>query len=690
MYHTFSQFDPPNNDIPQQRRAPSQAGTQAASPSPQPAPFAHSAIHSPISSSGLCSPMAQGQRNSPAWDIERQLAAQGHGQVNNAQPRLPNDDSQWAGVFTAAPPSTRPRPRMRPVPPPEEDDLPTVGALMQLLREQPLPALTRASAVVHPSHSQGKRLSQPIHLAPSPSDSSSQPIEFAPSQDNYLAQGPLFAQYPLGPPGSTQYPLVQTRQGDWVPNLGSLPTSPGLAIDLMTPSASVGPQESNPSVPPSPNAQQQRRAAKGKAVDPKEKASKSKSAPRKRKANANKAAGSSTKRARTSKDAGMTASDISDTERADLDVPMDNFEEDEQEEGEDHGEGTVGQSQRIPEFLQKMILQWYTKPEHWDEVKNDSNKAIKQLVGLTAKYEVKAKTILDFLGREHRNYALYHRMAMKTGGGKDNLVTEEDMKDRYKRLGMEKTFDYWMKYGESWKFELFHAVSWESDDVCKFSHFDSVTSTASDDEGTSKRSSSKGKGKKKSRATDSGSDTERGSPIARTKRGNFQVIGVIVEGMESLAVTRSRQADVSEKLYQLEVQKSKNDEAAQKERLTLDQRSQGIDNYLKLVGNLNHQDELVSLVARRFLIQLSNEIAPLPEQPAPIAPAPALPVSALAPVPIPSAPVPSANTTPTTSLAATPTAEVTSTSEVQELSATADSSTKPIASGSGCSLPSLV
>ncbi|KAG8725384.1 hypothetical protein FRC09_000595 [Ceratobasidium sp. 395] len=681
MYHTFSQFDPPNDNNPEQRRAPSQAGTQAASPSPQPAPFARSAVHLPISSSGLRSPMAQGQRESPAWDVERQLAAQGHGQPNHVQPRLPNAESQWAGVFTAASPGTCLRPRMRPVLP-EDNELPTVGTLMQLSCQQPPSTITRASTVVHPSHSQGECLSQPIHLAPSPSDSLSQPIEFAPSQDNNLAQGPSFAQ-----------------QGDWIPDLGSLPTSPGSTIDLITPGTSVSPLESGSSAPPSPDTQRQSRAAKGKSVNPKEKASKSKPKPaaNKRKANGKKAG--SSKRARTSKHADMTASDVSESERVDLDVPMDNFKEDEEKNGETNGETngeeSVASSQRIPVVLQKTMLQWYT--ERFQENRNDWPGSVKMLE-LLVKGELTHKQISDWLSRECRHYVNYNRMVMKTGGGRDDFVTKEEMESRHERLNIENSFEWWMDYRESWKFKMFHAVrltelysAWDSDDVRKFANFNSTTSTASDDD-DKKRSSSKRKGNKKARDTSSGSETER--KLSRTKRADRHVFGVIVTGMESLAVNWGRQTDVSEKMYKLEVQRSKNKEAARQDCLTLDKRSRGIEDFIKVVSNLNHEDQLVSSVARRFLVQLNEDMAPPPEQPAPLAAAPVPDVSAPAPAPAPvepiaSSPVPSANT----SLAAESSAVAASepavaTSATQE--SVASSSSGPVISGSGCSLPSLV
>ncbi|KAG8728644.1 hypothetical protein FRC10_004732 [Ceratobasidium sp. 414] len=685
-----SQSAPPSQ--PAQPPTPLQTRSQSAT-SPQPPPFSQNsmsaqlaaALSSPTTRSVPRSPASSHGNGSPASHVpEPQSGAQGLTHEVAPQPRLPNADSQFASAFLPqnSSPTLRiqihPRPRMCPAP--SDEDLEAA----QLIQCESVPQVDMASNPVHPivnlthgsqllsgtsvdpcyapnsvapgpSHPQGERLSQPLDLT-----KDSQSLE--PTNDS---QPTLYSQVPG--PSFAGYLVVTTSMGETMLFI-EIPSSPAATLNLVTPHTSVPPAKSSA---PSPNPQS--RAQKGKGIAPGEK--RLKLPAKKRSATGNREG--LKKHQRTSKHAKGAASALSESDRAELDIPMDDFDDEQEDEGKGEGvsdgEGedtTAGKasgthSQRLSPELKHQMLSWYFSPELYNGHKNNHLKAHKELRTII-RDALGDKQIRNFLEHEYGRYKMYYQIVMKTGGGKDDFATKEEMKSHYKALNVEHTFDYWMRYGESEEFHVIHKVAWDSEDVRKFRHLDSITSTVSDDEATShasrddhEPSSSKHKargGKKGAKAADvdSGSETEHGPSVVRTtrsKQGDLPMISVIMKGMDGLTITWDRQTDISWKLYDLEVRKVQSQEDAQREQHTLDTRSRLISDFVQLSGQISHPDHLVSSVAQQMLVKLGQDIGSLPGSAAPAAPAAAQPPSVVnlddqgAPPPInpPSEPVASSS-----------------------------------------------
>ncbi|KAG9081867.1 hypothetical protein FS749_007323 [Ceratobasidium sp. UAMH 11750] len=673
-FHTFSLHDPPMQATspppPAHPSAPSPAHSTPMSISLSPLPHSSSLrniLDSGAPAGGLAQlpPAAQGPLtgdyvpqsfapssnvvspvHSQSWDCESPLPAE----LSGLGPRLPSANSQWADPFL--PPRSRIRPRMRPVPVDDDDDeLPEPRLLFGgQPTHQSNPALSHladiALAQYHgvPPQSgiSGPVLEAPFYPAAArpqpPVDISrlSQPIDFIlPSQSTPGAQS-----QPAVPPAGQP-----SASGGHVAVI-EIPSSPAPStgtIDLITPSpashASTPAAPASPSPAPTPT---RGRKAKGKQVDPGERAApkpkpSAKATPRS--SNKKPAKGKSTSK--------KGARERSESERAALDVPLEassdsdagSAMEVEMDPEAGPGLGSSRTTNRISDDIKFQILTYWFDPETYAQHRKEQPKYINELL-LLLRGAIKKKTLEDFLRRQRTKYFLYHRLIMKTGGGKDDRVSQEEFERRHAAFGTENTLEYWMGYGDSREFDIIHNVLWDAEEVCKYRHMDSVTSTSSDNDALTGStpdddagSSNFAKGAKKSRKRrheGSGSETERESTRRGTKK-DTQVIALISTGVNDLVVSRERGTDILERQLELEIRKEAREQHTQDAKLALETRSSQISDFIKLSGLVGNANPVVAAHAEKLLGQLDMNLVSLP---APYVPAPPAPNNPTVSVPL--------------------------------------------------------
>jgi hypothetical protein len=153
---------------------------------------------------------------------------------------------------------------------------------------------------------------------------------------------------------------------------------------------------------------------------------------------------------------------------------------------------------------------------------------------------------------------------------------------------------------------------WDAEEVRKYAHRDSVTSTATSENNAAPSSSkAKAKGWRKHAREASGSDTEGES--AR----DIQVISVISTGIDGLVVSRKEASAILTQQLELARLKEARERDAQDAKIKLDTRSTQISEFIKLSELLAHANPQVSNQAQALLGQLNLQLVALPMSSAP-------------------------------------------------------------------------
>ncbi|KAG8684467.1 hypothetical protein FRC08_013673 [Ceratobasidium sp. 394] len=521
------------SSLPQAQMALLNAGPATQLPDSPMSSVSHPATSS-ITSSRATDPAAgsPGTRSSERWDCQS---------PPHQQPRAPNTQSQDASAFLSTPSCRRICPRMRPIPTDSDEELlapkappaapstaspaapPTQHLFVDLTRSSQLSSSTAAPsqqasgaaapaqpapgtpATGQPESQEGSVIDMTDSSKPTPH---LRPVDSAVNRNVHItttASGQMLAADKLAHSKSGR-PILNAQEywlssgGDLLPFF-ELSSGPAGAPTLAnTPSPTGGSSAFSP--PPmefvldfsknaapagelsAPSGSKTLNAHGCKSNPPAPKAPKS--AARK----VDPPAKPPAKRPRTSSKVEAAAAGLSERRKKDLDVPLESDEDVEMEDGAtDEGEGEdddngngVQKSNRFGDELRRLVLSWWFALETYVRHCNNKGESLKELVTLIGGVKTK-RQLSNFINAALRRYRVYNRLAMRTGGGKDDRVTRDEMEARYYQGGGDKyKFEYWLNYGDSYEFNVIHEVLWDSDDVRKFMHLDLATSVLSDDE----------------------------------------------------------------------------------------------------------------------------------------------------------------------------------------------------------------